>query len=115
MPTKCQELVFFIQSHILMKCKIYLNEENQTHDAKTHIMLFFVLLFALRFQIMQQSAPPGEIIVSELQVTAKIKEMQELTRATKYKLESRNLAALSFHQCCSSPLSSFEGESKNRR
>lgn len=74
------------------------------------ILCFSLFCFlALHFQIMQQSALPEEIIVSELQVTAKIKETQGLMRATKYKLESRNLAALLWHN------NSFERESKNRR
>lgn len=37
--------------------------------------IFFVLLFALHFEIIHQWVLPEEIIVSELQVTAKIKEM----------------------------------------
>lgn len=53
----------------------------------THIILslecdifwhfFSVLLFALHFEIKQQWVLPEEIIVSELQVTAKIKEMNK--------------------------------------
>lgn len=69
-----------------------------------HLSVFTYSSFALHFKILQQRALPEEIIVSELQVTAKIKEMQ--------KSGSSVMARGDFHQCGSSPPNSFKGNLK---